>query len=229
MPRQVRTRQAANTKRKRRGRKPRSASNPKPTPTSQALVAKRAEMAERRKRVLDLYVNQRLTMIQIAKIVGVSNATVAYDIWESIDELKDETRETVERWRAMLIARLDQADRAILPALYGQVQGQIVTKKVRGKTVQVMMPIDPVDAEYLKLTAHRQLLKSIEMVARLKGSFAPVKIAPTTPDGTRPYRDLSDEELEAKIRERESELKIVVGQVVASVPAAQEEREGDGG
>lgn len=158
--------------------------------------------AERRVKAWEYFAHQSMTYGQIAKLLGVSTFTVAKDIWSVADELASQSSKLAEEWRVVQLARLDQADRAILPALYGQVKGKPVLKRVKGRFVSVEAPLDPIDVEHLKIAAHRQLVKSQELRARLLGTLAPVKVAPTDPSGTKPYQALSDEELDREIRER---------------------------
>lgn len=180
-------------------------------------AVKTAELAERRQRAFRLFVDQRWTMAQIGKEVGVTAATVCRDIWAVVDELRADTRASAERWREIEIVRTEQADRQILPALYGQ--ASVIKTAPDGKEVEVHVT-DPVKATELRLKAHARLISSSARRAALTGADMPVKVAPTTPDGDRPYRDQSDEDLDALILglAREAGLNIPPGSVIDVTP-----------
>jgi hypothetical protein len=161
------------------------------------------EKAERRKRSVELVVTQNLTYAQAADHLGVSNATIAKDLRDALDELTVLTLLPLAQAREVELQRLARNDRAILPILYG-----------KGTDGHNMVGA-PTRVAEVKLSAHEKLVASSRERAKLTGLYAPVKVAQTDPSGERKYHDLSDEELLEALRKRETEkLPVIEGTVV---------------
>ena len=214
-----------------RGRQPRNSKpkrgiGAKTTIPGQALTGKPAgkaatkavQMAKRRHRALDLYVNQELSMQKVAEILTreglpCTAKTVNIDLATALDELRAETLMTAAKYREVELQRSLRNDRAILPLLYGQVKGRTTVVGEGKKAKLVTEAADPAVVVSAQTRAHQRLTDSGRHRASLLGLNAPLKIAPTNPSGTSRYHDLSEEDLEREIAACEAELGIgpVVG------------------
>jgi hypothetical protein len=126
-------------------------------PAGQALAQQVAEDAQRKLRAFQLKVSGA-SYADIAKQIGCSYQTAFRDVHETLREYHAQLQEMAHEARSLAIAETYQVSLAMAVAM--------------GKG----------DAH-----AATVFLKSIELRARLQGTFAPVKIAPTDPGGMRPY------------------------------------------
>lgn len=182
--------------------------NPQRKAKGKALTAKRGKRghravvhaitrAQRMEKAVDLLVDQQLTYEQIGKHFGVTAKTICEDLHEAFRLMHERTKERLEHLVTVEIRRTLRNDRAILPMLYGI--------QPAGKNAK---QVPPGILRSQQLKAHERLTASIERRARLLGLDKPLKIAPTTPEGDRPYANLTDAELEQLVREREQLLGI---------------------
>ena len=131
-----------------------------------------AALAERREREWTLFL-AGASMTQIAGQVGVSNATVCVDLWAVLAERKASYGENADRWRHLHLGRTEAVILAHWPM------------RDRPRSAEV-------------------IIRALARQARLLGLDAPVQVAPVEPDGAgglRPYRSVSDAELDARIAE----------------------------
>lgn len=189
-------RKAANGS-KRKGTEPTRLNGPGRTgPPAHQEATAQAQREVRRTEALRMYVDLRIPMAAIARQLNVNVKTVCLDIHAALDELRAQRADTIERGRTLEVARLDAADRAVLPLLHGQMPSRAV---VRGRRV-VQVP-DPERAT-MQLKAHARVVSSGAARRQVLGIDAPVKVAPTDPGGGRPYLAASLAELEALVLSR---------------------------
>lgn len=192
-------------------------------PESHLEAAGEHQRALRRVKVGELY-EQELTMDQIGRQLGVAPSTV----WKDLQKIHAE-------WRAARIASMEtrklreerltfRNDRAILPHLYGRVPGRrrVVGKGKRARVIEE--PPDPGTVVAAVKGAHQRLTDSIRVRAELFGLNAPAKVAMTDPSGERRYHELSDEELDRLIQQKER----LLGEGVTVEAQAPSTRDGNG-
>lgn len=136
--------------------------------------AQRITQAERMTQVVTLR-KAGFSYRQIGAQLRIGNATVKRDLDKALMEYGAITDEEVRRWRELENARIEQALSAIWRAVVAGNVGAI-----------------------------DRLVKLQDRRAKLLGLDAPSKLAPTTPDGTKPYDPydaLSDDERLARVME----------------------------
>lgn len=126
---------------------------------------------------------------QIAEQLKVSVRTAYMDVHETAGDFDKVSAEMVPHFRAIEEARLDAALRHIWPILQGLVNPHIT----------------PAQRAALQLAAADRVARVSARRAALLGLDAPVKIAPTNPEGTRPFKGLTDEELDAQMAQLAAE------------------------
>lgn len=103
------------------------------------------EKAQDRRKIADLYLNQKLTQAEIAERLKLGQATISREITAITKEIDGDRRELVERWRERAIAKWSWIQEQAEEAWYRS-QRIIVTAK--GTIVQVpLVPNDDPDAE----------------------------------------------------------------------------------
>jgi hypothetical protein len=132
-------------------------------------IAEKLKREARREKVLGLRIEGK-SLRAIAEELGVSERTARRDLKYCLRRLAQQTAEHCEELRALILARLDCALERLWP---GILEGRI----------------DAID----------RLLKVESQRADLVGVKAPVKVAPTNPEGDEPYDGLSDDELLARV------------------------------
>jgi hypothetical protein len=135
-------------------------------------AAKRAEVAERRTKAIRLHL-AGLTFQQIADQLGYSSRQVAgKDVARALEELKAEQHKAAEEWRAVELARLDQALAVAIRVMNEQhvahSGGSIVMRVVDGEEV-------PVVDNGPSLAAVDRVVKISESRRKLLGLDAPAK------------------------------------------------------
>jgi len=133
------------------------------------LKEKKLAREVRRARALELRIEGKY-LHAIADELGVSEPTARRDVKYCLRRLAQQIEGQSEELRALILARLDVALERLWP---GILEGRI----------------DAID----------RLLKVESQRADLVGVKAPVKVAPTNPEGSEPYDCLSDDELIARV------------------------------
>jgi hypothetical protein len=110
------------------------------------------------------------TYDEIGKRVGVSSTTAHYDVHQVLREYDTALRSMAGEAKALAIAETYKVQLSMMVAME------------RGDT-----------------RAAQVILNCISLRARLQGTFAPVKIAPTDPTGTRPFGAEGADELRAEL------------------------------
>lgn len=149
-----------------------------PTPKKKRINPKRvmahtaAEKArgERREQVGRMYAN-KMTEMEIAAALGVSQGTVSQDIKALRLEWKARYADVWEDYRRTEMADLDEMDR--------QCAGHVARTQ---------------DSRWMA-----ERLKVKKRKADMLGLDAPTKLAPTDPSGTAPYEGVPSEELLARL------------------------------
>lgn len=192
-----------------------------------AEAVRTLKRAQRKARVVTLYVEHELTMEQVverlaAEGIETSLKTVCLDLHEALEAAEDQTLQTVQQLRQVEVRRTLRNDRAIIPLLYGNVptkQRVVYAGKGKDKKPTVIAePVDPAVLVAAQTRAHQRLTDSGRYRAELLGLNAPIKLAPTNPTGTHSYGSMDEDALQRAIEEKERLLG--TGPVVATVPAA---------
>lgn len=145
-----------------------------PTGGNTAEAKKQATAAMRRRRAMDLYVYQRLTMQQIADVLTAdglpcTNATVCNDIHRAFSEAKDETAAAARHGIDAEIRRLDQIDRQLMPLASGAPLSDSVRVGTGKKAKTVRVPVKAEPRSRLQLEALAQLRRNGESRRKLLG------------------------------------------------------------
>ena len=162
----------------------------------------------------------------LARLLGrIVQAIRSARLWDTT-ALDTETKQGAERWRTVELQRLEQADRQIMPVLFGHVEPTVTTQVVKepgkpDKTVTTSRPVSAESKAHLQLKAHSRVLASSERRSRLLGLDAPTKVTATDPTGDMNYLSWTEEELDRRMAEKEQELGL---QPVIDV---ETERQGD--
>ena len=137
--------------------------------------ARRIAAQERRRKAVELR-RAGASYRQIGQQLDMAKSSVHKTVNVALDELK---RDQDDQARLLQVQESDRLDR---------LQFNLWTRAVGGD-----------------VTAIQTVLKIMERRARLLGLDAPTKVAPTSPDGNRPYHDgaMTDDELDARIAELE--------------------------
>lgn len=165
---------------------------------------------EDRSRAWDMKI-KHMTFHQIARILGCSHVHVMNLVYEAGAEIVLTDRKKIPILRAIENERLDEASRSMVPLMHGQISGQ--TRVVgTGKTAKTMLvPPDPVEIAKVQGMAAQRIVNISNRRASLNGLDAPIKIAPTDPAGEQRYHDLSEDELERIIHEKQIALGLPAG------------------
>jgi hypothetical protein len=134
-----------------------------------AFKAKKLAREARREKVLGLRIEGK-SLRAITEELGISERTVCRDMQYCLNRMARQTAGHTEELRELILARLDCALERLWP---GILEGRI----------------EAID----------RLLRVESQRADLVGVKAPVKVAPTNPEGDEPYDGLSDDELIARV------------------------------
>ena len=157
------------------------------------------------------------TIPMIAREVGVSEATVTRELRSLSEEWKEAAKEDIEAIKARELRKLDRIESEATKAWERSLQDynrKVVSErpgkeakdekaKGRGKdrTASIETGSQNGDPRFLRI-----ILDCQERRAKILGSDAPTKVAPTDPTGTQPYKSMTDAELDARIRELAGKL-----------------------
>lgn len=158
---------------------------------------------------------------QIAERFGCGSATVRRDILRLINRWREESRATIEEWKARELAELDDMEfrtirgfdeatasasaslNTILSSLRAMGQEGFPEKPLKSvlTSIQAIVDDDASAGELRALWIYRRLQVK-EHRAKILGLFAPTKVAPTMPDGEHPWtpEGLTDDERVARLR-----------------------------
>jgi hypothetical protein len=157
-------------------------------PSANELATAVVDESERRYRCFQLKL-AGATYEQIGKQVGVSSTTAHYDVHQVLREYDTALRAMAGEAKTLAIAETYKVQLAMMVAM----------EKGDTRAAQV-------------------ILNCISLRARLQGTFAPVKIAPTDPTGTRPFGQEATEALRAELLE-------FLGLPAAALPVLQRYQE----
>ncbi len=168
---------------------------------------KRAEMAERRAKVVAL-MRLRMSQTDIARQLGVNQGTVSRDERAIREEWKRQYAAAMNEQIAEDVAVLNDDERRwrqeMVRALMSRMETRTVTRKVKdagGETTTVDEQVEvvvPPDRD-LALKMYDRVLEIVGRRARLMGVEPPVKVAPTDPTGQKEWSGLTDAEYNARL------------------------------
>ena len=142
---------------------------------------KKLEIAQRRQRVLELYL-ENWTQVEIAAELDVSQSTVSTDIKAIEKELRDSAVRDLELDRAVELRRLDRVERAAWDLLQRSGEPIESTRVVQndsgGRRVEKRVTQQHGDRRYLEL-----ILRVSQARRQLLGLDAPTPSASTSPNG----------------------------------------------
>lgn len=145
------------------------------------------------------------TLAQIVTETGLSKATVCRELNIIEAEWRESAQEAIDRVKAREMQKLDHLEQEAFEQWErskADAEKRVVEKGGRdGRKSKIERQGQCGDPRYLNV-----LLGIHERRAKILGSDAPTKVAPTNPDGTESYRPMSDEELDARIRELASKV-----------------------
>ena len=127
----------------------------------------------RRHKAYKLRVDDGLSFREIGEKLGVSHVQIVRDIYKAIQELQEPYIEDILKARTRENKKIDLIEKPLLEAL----EDLIIRKDDKEMVL-----------EGLDLGVIDRLLKLQKRRSELNGYDAPVKIAPTTPDGQEPYQ-----------------------------------------
>lgn len=153
---------------------------------------------------------------QIGAQLKISHVHARRLVYQACGEIAADEPNVVAHMRTIEDERLDEALRVTLPLAYGMVPDKEVASTVTVpdekdpakqvvKTVVRKVKNDPVEIGRLQLQGVARLTEISESRRRLHGVDRPTKVAATDPSGERSYGDLTEEQLDALIAEREAE------------------------
>ncbi len=170
------------------------------------IAPSRLQVQQRRKTVARLYLQHR-TQWEIAREVGVNQATVSRDLKAIQAEWQKERLEDFLQAKLRELARIDQLEREYWEAWERSCEPREVKtqeKIDRGEggqkdsRLRAGMRTERRDGNPAFLDGVQWCL---EYRAKVLGIFAPTKIAPVTPDGKKPYemrvKNMTEEQLRA--------------------------------
>jgi hypothetical protein len=154
----------------------------------------RLQVAQRRTTVARLYLQQR-TQAEIAHEAGVNQGTVSRDLKAIQAEWQQQRLDDFARGKLRELARIDQLEREYWEAWERSCQNREQTLQEKSTTptgdrLKAGTRTEGRDGnpEFL-----RGVERCIEMRCKITGTFAAVKIAPTTPDGQEEWHANNDE------------------------------------
>jgi predicted transcriptional regulator len=175
---------------------------------------------DRRVKAASLYLRGH-SQKEIATELSVSRACVSRDIKAIRQEWREDRVATIEEQRIIENAKIDQIEREAWQQWEKSKQAEVVERVESDvETAGRRSKAKAVAKREIKTTrgktADARFMTVIqwcsEQRAKINGLYAPTKIAPTTPDGEKPYQpdmsEFSDDELEllVKIRNRSTEI-----------------------
>lgn len=168
-------------------------------PVAHDQTVVQVEKAARQERVMEL-LSAGKTYREIGRLVGVSQVQVMRDIDDVMAATMTRTYASAERIRFEEDATLGELKQAMMPLAVGDLPARTERRVVGRKRKRVVVvpgaPHDPLDVAKIQGMAAQRLVNISARRAALFGADAPVKVAPTSPDGSRRYDDVDDAELE---------------------------------
>lgn len=172
-----------------------------------------AQRAADRERIAELRLKE-WTVPMICRELKLSPSTVARELRSLIEEWKQKAAEDIAAVKARELRKLDRMEAEATRAWERSLQDytrRVVSEKpgarqkpVKGKASQpttdrsasVETGSQNGDPRFLRI-----ILDCQERRAKMLGTDAPTKVAPTDPTGEQPYKPMTDAELDARIRE----------------------------
>lgn len=164
--------------------------------------------AAHRERIAELRLKE-WTVPMIARELGVSDATVTRELRSLTEEWREAAKEDIEAIKARELRKLDRIEaeatkawerslldynRKVVSEKGGKPAAGEKAGKDRSATVETGSQNG--DPRFLRI-----ILDCQERRAKILGTDAPTKVAPTDPTGTQPYKSVTDAELDARILE----------------------------
>lgn len=150
------------------------------------------------------------TLEQIATETGLSTATIKRELVIIRKEWQAASLEAIDEIKARELAKLDLYEAEVL-AEWARSKESYSKKVVEerpqgakgggGRFAKIETGGQTGDPRYMTI-----LLGIQDRRAKILGTDAPTKVAPTTPDGSAPYRPMTDAELDARIMELSTKL-----------------------
>ena len=145
-----------------------------------------------------------LSFRQIGQRLGCSHVRARELVLTAAAEVELEMPRLVSAVRAIEGATCDEVKRTMIPLMHGQIPAGQVVRVGRNKTVRMgTQPNDPVEVARVQTVAAQRVLGASQRIAALYGADAPIKVAPTDPGGTRRYHDLTTEELQRLVAQKQ--------------------------
>ena len=150
------------------------------------------------------------TLDQIAKETSLSVATIKRELVIIRKDWQEAAREAIDEIKARELAKLDLYEAEVLAEWEKSKKDyskKVVedrpagTKGGGGRFAKIETGGQTGDPRYMSV-----LLGIQDRRAKILGTDAPTKVAPTTPDGKDPYKPMTDAELDARIRELSNKL-----------------------
>jgi hypothetical protein len=160
----------------------------------QRMTSSRLQVQQRRTTVARLYLQQR-SQAEIASAVGVNQGTVSRDLKAIQAEWQQQRLDDFARGKLRELARIDQLEREYWAAWARSCEDREQTLQEKSTTptgdrlkAGTRTEVRDGNPEFL-----RGVERCIELRCKITGTFAAVKIAPTTPDGQEEWHANDDE------------------------------------
>jgi hypothetical protein len=175
------------------------------------ITSSRLQVQQRRTKVARLYLQQR-TQAEISGAVGVSQGTVCRDLKAIQAEWQQQRLDDFAHAKLRELARIDQLEREYWEAWERSCRDreQTLQEKTSAPTGDRLKAGTRSEGRDGNPEFLRGVERCIELRCKITGSFAAVKIAPTTPNGEEVWH-ASDGEANAVLRVAFARLGLPVG------------------
>jgi len=178
---------------------------------ARSVPSSRLQIQQRRTTVARLYLQQR-TQDEIARLVNVDQGTICRDLKALQAEWQRQRLDDFHQAKLRELARIDRLEREYWDAFERSCNERAQTVQERstapsGDRLKAATRTEVRDgnAEFL-----RGVERCIEMRCKILGTFAAVKVAPTTPDGQEEWH-ADDRETNAVLRAAFARLGLPIG------------------